>query len=104
MKKVFEVTVFGLKIPVFITPGLLKQEDTYGLSDFNKMRIVIDSSLNQKMFTHTLAHEMIHFMFHRLNIDMSPTLEEQLCETAIIPLFENLQIDLPPQLQSKLQD
>ena len=104
MKKVFDVNVFGLKVPVYITAGLLKAEDTYGLSDFTKMHIVIDSSLNQKMFTHTLAHEMIHFMFHRLNIEMNPELEEQLCETAIIPLFENLQITLPPRLLSKLQD
>jgi Zn-dependent peptidase ImmA (M78 family) len=104
MKKVFDVNIFGLKVPVYVKKNLLNSQDTYGLSDFTKMIIVIDSSLNQKMFTHTLAHEMIHFMFHRLNIEINPELEEQLCETAIIPLFENLQITLPTRLLSKVRD
>ena len=72
---------------------------TYGFCDFEVKpnRIVIDADLSLEDFTKTLAHEIIHFMFYRLNLDVPDLLEEQLCETTVIPLFENLQISLSPQ-------
>lgn len=103
MTKVFDVNVFGMKVPVYLKDGLLKEKDIYGVSEFTKIRIVIDSSLNQKMFIHTLAHEMVHMMVHRLHLQISYDLEEQLCEIVIIPLLENLDVRLPAHLLKKLQ-
>jgi len=104
MRRVFHVDIYGQKVPVYLKDGLLKEHGTYGECEFDTKteKIIIDSSLNQKKFIHTLAHEMIHFTFYRLNIQLTHEQEEQLCENVIIPLLENFQVSLPPRLLAKL--
>lgn len=98
MEKLFEVDIFGLKVPVVSEPGMLQRTGTYGYADFDKMQIVMDTDLTKQIFVRTLMHEMIHFLMFRLNIDMHETLEEQLCEVVAQCLGENLYIKIPTRL------
>lgn len=108
MKKIFSVNVFGQKVPVYLKKGLAdpqSEEPLMGYCEFGKTdKIVIDSDLKVIDFTETLAHEMIHIMFNRLNIEINYRLEEQLCEATRIPLFENLKITLLPSQLQALKD
>lgn len=101
MKKVFSVKVFGLTIPVYLKKDLLAQE-MKGYADLEKLRIVLDSKLKLDDFKKTLVHEMAHIMFFRLNLQLSEEIEEQICDTAFTPIFENFEINLPPKLQRQL--
>lgn len=98
MKKLFDVEVFGLSVPVYAKKGL-EASGVFGISEFTTKpkRIVIDSDLSIEEFTKTLAHECIHFMFYRLNLQLPYEIEEMLCETSVIPLFRNFRLSLLPK-------
>lgn len=99
MAKLFEVDIFGLKVPVVSEDGMLQKSNTFGYADFDKNQIVIDTDLKKELFIRTLMHEMIHFLFFRLNLEINETIEEQLCECVALCLSENLNIKLPRHLR-----
>lgn len=101
MKLLINANVFGLKVPVYLKKTL---PDSYGYFENTPPKIYVDESLNKKDFILTFAHELVHAMCHRLNLQFSDEIEEMLADCLVVVLQENLQLSLPRPLQAAWKD
>lgn len=101
MKLLTFAQVFGRKVPIWLKRNLV---DEFGHYEPATKKIVIEAALNEKEFIGTYAHELGHAMFHRLNIELGPEMEELIVENFVTLFSENLSIRLPPKLKKLLRE
>lgn len=89
--KLFDVNVYGEKIPVYRVDDLGENLGEYHYRDRS---IVMDGSLKLKEFKETLAHEMFHALIDILHIQIDRYREEELAEQSINPVFKNFEVKL----------
>lgn len=89
------LNVFGQKVPIVKAP-IQKESNIMGFYEFDKKQITIDTSLSKEDEIHTIIHEAMHSLSHRMgwNQIIVPQVEELMCEHISTVLCENFDIKL----------
>ena len=87
------VLIFGKDIKII--PGDLRVKGLDGYFDPQSLTIHIEKTLKGDEKSHTLIHEMVHAVFHRVSINQTslhPDVQEIICDSIATALTENFKI------------